>query len=229
MLTHVRNILSAEHLAECHRLLSGHLSWIDGRESAGAMAAQAKQNLEVSHADPVAQKLGQIVVDALRSNQHFMASALPIRLSPPSFSRYEPGQAYGLHNDAAVIELGVGGARTLVRTDLAATLFLCPPDEYDGGELIVQDSFGISRVKYPAGDMVLYPARSVHQVQPVTRGRRIVSFFWIQSMIRRDEERSYLRELDYIIQELNRTTPENSANLRLLGLYHNLLRLWCDT
>ena len=170
MLTHIQSVLNPEHLAECHRLLSGQLSWIDGRESAGLMAARAKNNLEVSHSDPIAQHLGQIIVGALRSNQNFMATALPIRLSPPSFSRYEAGQAYGLHNDAAVIEFNVGGSRTLVRTDLAATLFLCPPHEYDGGELVVQDSFGISRVKYPAGDMVLYPACSLHQVQPVSCG-----------------------------------------------------------
>jgi PKHD-type hydroxylase len=229
MLTHIQNALSAEHLAECHRLLSGQLSWIDGRESAGATAARTKYNQEISHTDPTTQQLGEIVVGALRSNQNFMATALPIRLSPPSFGRYEAGQAYGLHNDAAVIEFNVAGSRTLVRTDLAATLFLCPPHEYDGGELVVQDSFGISRVKYPAGDMVLYPARSLHQVQPVTRGRRTVSFFWIQSMVRGDIERGYLRELDYIIQQLNRSAPGDPASLRLLGLYHNLLRLWCDT
>lgn len=231
MLTHIQNVLSAGELTECQRLLSGQLSWMDGRQSAGAMAAPVKMNHEVPHSDPVAQQLGQIIINALRSNPRFIASALPSHLSPPSFSRYETGQTYGWHNDGAIIEFGANGTRTLVRTDLAATVFLCAPEEYDGGELIVHDSFGVSRVKYPAGDMVLYPARSIHQVQPVTRGRRLVSFFWIQSLVRRDEERGYLGELDYVIQELKRSAAQNPAslNLRLQGLYHNLLRLWCET
>jgi PKHD-type hydroxylase len=229
MLNHLQGVLAPDRIVECRRLLSRSEQWVSGRESAGPIAARTKNNVEISQTDPIAQQLGDIIVTALKNNQNFMATALPIRLSPPSFSRYEAGQEYGLHNDAAVMEFNVGGSRLLVRTDLAATLFLSSPDDYDGGELVVQDAFGISRLKYPAGDMILYPASSIHQVQPVTRGVRFVSFLWIQSMVRNDLERSLLRDLDYTIQQLNRSVPDNPANLRLLGLYHNLLRLWCET
>lgn len=229
MLLHIQNLLNSNQLADCRQLLNEEAAWIDGNASAGFTAAKVKNNQELSQAHPVAQETGKILVAAMTASQNFMASALPVRISPPSFSRYEPGQSYGMHNDAAVMDFVVSGSRVLVRTDLAATVFLSAPEEYEGGELVIHDAFGISKIKFPAGDMVLYPASSLHQVQPVTKGKRLVSFLWIQSMVRNDLERGLLRDLDVTIQQLGRSAPGNPANARLLGLYHNLLRLWCDT
>jgi PKHD-type hydroxylase len=228
MLTHLHNILSPAQIAECRSLMAD-ASWIDGRASAGSAAGSVKNNMEVSQLDPKAQKLGEIVVAAMMASPAFVTTALPIRIVPPSFSRYEPGQAYGLHFDSAVMEFRVSGSPIRVRTDLAATLFLSPPDAYEGGELVIEDTFGQSQVKLPAGDMLLYPSSSRHRVAPVTKGQRLVAFFWIQSMVRDDLHRSLLKELDVSIQQINKALPNNQAGLNLLGLYHNLLRLWSET
>jgi PKHD-type hydroxylase len=228
MLTHVPNVLNAEKLAECHALFA-EASWVDGRKSAGPAAGSVKNNAEVSQLDPTAQKLGEIVVAAVMASQNFRATALPMRIVPPSFSRYNSGQAYGQHCDSGVMEFKVAGVPVWVRTDLAATLFLSAPSDYEGGELVIEDTFGISKVKLPAGDMILYPSSSQHRVEPVTKGQRLVSFFWIQSMVRDDFQRSLLKDLDITIQHVNRAIPNNPAGTRLLGLYHNLLRLWSET
>src|SRR5689334_8006816 len=167
MLIRVPSVLNSDKLGECRGLLSNG-PWVNGSASAGSLAVHVKNNEEIDQRDPVAQRLGQIVVDAMMATALFQAADLPVRISPPSFSRYAPGQAYGFHNDAAILEFSVSGARLLVRTDLAATLFLNAPENYDGGELVVEDNFGLTKVKLAAGDMVLYPASSLHRVQPVT-------------------------------------------------------------
>jgi PKHD-type hydroxylase len=228
MLVRVPSVLNTERLAECRRLLSDG-PWIDGGASAGVLAAHAKHNQEVDQRDPAAQRLGEIVVGSMMASALFQAAALPSRISPPSFSRYADGQAYGFHNDAAILEFQVSGSRLLVRTDLAATLFLNEPGDYDGGELLVEDNFGLTKVKLAAGDMVLYPASSLHRVAPVTKGTRLVSFLWIQSLVRDDTHRRMLYDLDMTIQGLRRSSPGNEAELKLVNLYHNLLRLWSET
>jgi PKHD-type hydroxylase len=228
MLVRVPSVLNSERLAECRRLMSGG-DWIDGGASAGVLARQAKNNQEINQLDPIAQRLGEIVVNSMMASNLFQAAALPVRIAPPSFSRYADKQAYGFHSDAAILEFNVSGSRLLVRTDLAATLFLSAPEDYEGGELTVEDNFGLTKVKLSAGDMVLYPASSVHSVQPVTCGTRLVSFFWIQSMVRDDYQRRMLYDLDMTIQQLQRSAPGNEAALKLVQLYHNLLRLWSET
>ena len=228
MLTRIPSVLTNEQLAECHKLLANG-PWIDGGISAGVLAGQAKNNQEIDQRDPLAQRLGEIVVRAMMATPLFQAAALPVRISPPSFSRYKDGESYGFHNDAAILEFNVSGSRLLVRTDLAATLFLTPPEGYEGGELVVEDNFGVTKVKLAAGDMVLYPASSLHRVNAVTKGSRLVSFFWIQSMVRDDYHRRMLYDLDMTIQGLRRSKADKDAELKLVNLYHNLLRLWSET
>jgi PKHD-type hydroxylase len=202
---------------------------VDGRGSAGPDAARVKDNAELSVTDPAFARLSESVVARLMATPQFVATALPLRISPPCFSRYQPGQAYGMHVDTGVLPFSINGIATNVRSDLAATLFLSPPESYDGGELVVQDTFGLSSVKLPAGDLVLYPASSLHRVEPVRRGLRQVCFLWVQSMIRRDDHRTLLESLDSTIRMLRQGSPENPAIFRLAGLYHNLLRLWAET
>jgi PKHD-type hydroxylase len=229
MLIHLPKILGPDQIGTCRELMGPDAPWADGRGSAGGAAQAVKRNRELTQPSAVSEQLGGIVVQAMMASAAFQSAALPVRFSPPSFSRYEAEDSYGQHNDAAVMEFRVAGSRVLVRTDMAATLFLCDPADYDGGELVIQDTFGQSRVKLPAGDMVLYPASSLHHVAPVTRGARLVSFLWIQSLVRDDFHRSMLRDLDLTLQGLNRTAPNDAARARLLNLYHNLLRLWSET
>jgi PKHD-type hydroxylase len=229
MLIHLPKILGTEALERCRALMGPDAPWADGRGSAGGAAGAVKRNRELTQPSAVSEQLGSIVIQAMMALPAFQSAALPIRFSPPSFSRYEADQSYGQHNDAAVMEFRVAGSRVLVRTDMAATLFLSDPADYTGGELVVEDTFGQSRVKLPAGDMVLYPASSLHHVAPVTKGVRLVSFLWIQSLVRDDFHRSILRDLDITLQGLNRSAPGNPASARLLNLYHNLLRLWSET
>lgn len=229
MLVHLPKILGPDALAACRAGMGPQAPWADGRGSAGAAAAAVKNNRELPQPSAVTEKLGAIVVQALMASSAFQSAALPARFSPPSFSRYEPNEAYGPHSDAAVMEFRVAGSRTLVRTDLAATLFISDPADYTGGELVIEDTFGQSRVKLPAGDVVLYPASSLHHVAPVTEGARLVSFLWIQSLVRDDFHRTQLRELDISMRGLHRTAPGDAAGPRLLNLYHNLLRLWSET
>ncbi|HEX3971907.1 MAG TPA: Fe2+-dependent dioxygenase [Stellaceae bacterium] len=226
MLTHVPAVLKPEQVAECRRVLE-RAQWIDGRASAGPVAAQVKNNQEVSLVHPAFRQAGEIVLQALGANPLVMAIAQPLRVTPPFFNRYQGGETYGLHNDSALIH--VPGAPMPVRGDLAATLFLTAPDAYDGGELVVEDTYGTQRVKLPAGDMILYPASSLHRVMPVTRGARVSSFFWIQSMVRDDAKRALLLELDQARSEVNRALPNSPAVAQMLNIYHNLLRMWAET
>src|SRR5579885_2219596 len=225
MLLRIAAALTAAQVAECRRAL-GRVDWVDGRVTAGHLSISVKRNAQVSEDHPVARELGRMILDALERNPLFMSGALPARIVPPLFNRYAEGQSYGSHVDGGVRPVGGGGRR--VRTDLAATLFLSELEEYDGGELVIEDTFGPQRVRLPAGSLVLYPASSVHHVSPVTRGARIASFFWIQSMVRDDHKRRMLFDLDASIQNLLRDLPQHAAVLELTALYHNLLREWAE-
>ena len=203
--------------------------WIDGKGSAGHMAVAGKHNQEADLTDPAVRAQSDFILGALSSHGRLTATALPARICPPSFNRYTGGQNYGTHNDAALLCFPEPSAPRWVRTDLAATLFLAAPGDYDGGELVIEDTFGPVKVKLPAGDMVVYPASSQHRVEPVTRGARVASFIWMQSLVRDDSHRRMLHELDNSIMQLNQAMPGSPDVARLLGLYHNLLRMWSDT
>lgn len=218
-------VLSAEQTAEARALLDA-AEWIDGRATAGPQAAQVKDNLQLPAGSPVARQLGGLIVKALTAHPLFMAAALPLHFLPPMFNRYSGGQQFGTHVDGAIRQLPGTGHR--LRTDLSCTLFFAGPEEYDGGELIIEDTYGSKSVKLPAGDLVLYPATSLHQVTPVTRGARVCSFFWLQSLIRDDQRRSMLFDMDMAIQRLSADTPGHPSIVQLTGVYHNLLRQWAE-
>jgi len=182
--------------------------------------------MQIREGTPVAVQLGEMVISALQENALFTTAALPLRVFPPLFNRYRDGESFGTHVDNAIRQ--IPGTAHRIRTDLSATLFLSAPEEYDGGELIVEDTFGVHQVKLPAGHMILYPANSLHHVRPVTRGARIASFLWIQSMVREDADRSLLFDLDLAIQRLHTETPNHPAGIQLTNVYHNLLRRWAD-
>ena len=225
MLLQVPKVLDTDQVAQCRRLLDD-ADWADGRITAGYQSAQAKHNLQLPEDSPVARELGDMILAALQRSPLFLSAALPLKVFPPLFNRYAGGHAFGNHVDNAIRQ--VRGTPHRIRTDLSATLFLSAPDEYDGGELVVEDTFGTHAVKLPAGDMILYPASSLHLVRPVTRGVRTASFFWIQSMVRDDGERTLLYDLDRATQQVHRDLPDSPAALQLTGIYHNLLRRWAD-
>jgi PKHD-type hydroxylase len=225
MIVRIEGLLSTEQLAEIRRWIDG-AAWGDGRLTAGHQSAQVKFNLQLPHADPGARAAGDIVVRALEASPAFVSAALPRHVYPPLFNRYQAGMAFGAHVDNAVRQ--IPGTHHRLRTDVSATLFLSDPGQYDGGELAVQDTFGAHSVKLAAGDLVLYPASSVHRVQPVTRGVRTAAFFWIQSMVRDDDARRLLFELDTAIRDLGGGAADQEPLLRLTGCYHNLLRRWAD-
>jgi len=225
MLVHVPAVLSSDQVAECRRALA-EADWVDGRVTAGHQSARTKDNMQVPEDHPVARRLGEMIVGALQRSPLFIVAALPLKVYPPLFNRYQGSQSFGTHIDGAIRE--VPGFAQRVRTDISATLFLTAPEDYDGGELLIEDTYGLHRSKLPAGDMVLYPASSLHRVQPVTRGARLASFFWVQSMIREDGKRTLLFDLDMAIQQLNRVAAENPAMVQLTSVYHNLLRLWAE-
>jgi PKHD-type hydroxylase len=204
---------------------------VDGKVTAGAQSAQPKHNLQVPEDAPAARALGEIILGALGRNERFMSAALALRVFPPLFNRYDRGMAFGAHIDNAIrfVKPSLGaGAPIRVRTDMSATLFLTDPADYDGGELVVEDTFGSHRVKLAAGDLVLYSATSRHHVTPVTRGSRWSSFFWVQSMVRDEAARTMLFELDTAIQGLRGQVGDIEQVVSLTGLYHNLLRRWAD-
>ncbi|HEU5048242.1 MAG TPA: Fe2+-dependent dioxygenase [Rickettsiales bacterium] len=225
MLLQIPNVLNKEQVAECRRLI-GQTEWADGKVTAGYQSAQVKHNMQLAEDNPVARKLGDVILAALERNPLFMSAALPLKVFPPLFNCYREGQNFGSHIDNAIRQ--VKGTPHRVRTDLSATLFLSEPDEYDGGELVVEDTYGAHSVKLAAGHMILYPASSIHHVTNVTRGARIAAFFWIQSMVRSDEERTLLFQLDNTIQSILSDLPEHKAGVQLTGIYHNLLRRWGD-
>ena len=225
MLLQIPQVLSADQIADSRRQLDT-AAWIDGRVTAGHQSARAKDNVQLSEDSPVARQIGQTILAALERTPLFLSAALPLKIFPPLFNRYTGGQSFGVHVDNAIRQ--VRNTPHRVRTDISATLFLSRPDEYDGGELVVEDTYGTHSVKLPAGDLVLYPASSLHRVQPVTRGARVASFFWIQSMIRDDGQRTILFDLDLAIQRLGTDVPNHPALVQLTGTYHNLLRRWAD-
>jgi PKHD-type hydroxylase len=225
MLLAIPDLLSEEQVASARELLV-KAEWVDGRVTAGPQSARAKNNLQLPEGSAVAETLGDMILTALQRNSLFVSAALPLRVFPPLFNRYQGGQAFGNHVDNAIRQVSGSGHR--IRTDLSATLFLADPDEYDGGELSVEDTYGVHKVKLPAGDMVLYPSSSLHSVTPVTRGARVASFFWIQSMIRDDGQRTLLFDLDVAIQQLSRDVPAHPSIVQLTGVYHNLLRQWAE-
>jgi PKHD-type hydroxylase len=225
MLLHIPEVLTAEQVARCRRVLEG-AGWVDGRVTAGPQSARAKDNMQLPEGHPAARELGDLILAALERNPLFMAAALPSKVFPPLFNRYEGGQSFGNHVDNAVRQ--VTGTPHRVRTDLSVTLFLAAPEEYDGGELLVEDTYGVHGVKLPAGDSILYPASSLHRVNPVTRGARLASFFWVQSMVRDDGERALLFDLDAAIQRLVQDAPDHPSAAPLTSVYHNLLRRWAD-
>jgi PKHD-type hydroxylase len=224
MLLQIPDVLSAEQVAHARRRLD-EAEWVDGRVTAGHQSKQVKDNQQLLENHPVARELGDMIGDSLSRNPLFLAAALPLRVFPPLFNRYQGGQSFGNHVDNAIRQAS-GGAR--LRTDLSATLFLAEPSEYDGGELLVEDTYGVHSVKLPAGDLVLYPSTSLHNVQPVTKGARIASFFWIQSMVRDDGKRTLLFDLDNAIRRVSGEIPESPAPVQLTAVYHNLLRRWAE-
>ena len=225
MLIQIPKVLSAEQVAQVRAQLN-KAEWVDGRNTAGYLAQRVKDNQQVPDMHPIGRQLGEMILTILEKHSMFTSAALPLKVLPPLFNRYSGKQNYGRHVDGAIRP--VAGTPYRVRTDLSATLFLTDPADYDGGELVIEDTFGQRKVKLTAGDMVLYPGTSLHHVEPVTRGTRVASFFWIQSMVREDSHRTILFELDNAIQQLGRDVPEHPAVVRLAGVYHNLLRLWAD-
>ena len=226
MLIAIPDLLDAAGVAALRAIIDAG-DWIDGNATSGHQSALAKRNAQLPEESPAAREAGTLVLDALSASPLFVAAALPLKVYPPLFNRYAGGDAFGAHVDSAIRIRR--GSDFRIRSDLSATLFLSDPESYDGGDLVIEDQFGEQRVKLPAGHMVLYPASSVHRVEPVTRGARVASFFWIQSMIRDDGARRILFELDQSVQDVAaRLGQDDPAIVRLTGTYHNLLRKWAD-
>lgn len=227
MLLHIPGILTSQAVERCRTIIET-ADWADGRITAGSQSEQVKNNRQLPEDAQASRAARAIVIDALAKSALFMTGALPKKTFPPLFNRYDgSANAFGNHIDNAVRTSPVTGA--WVRTDLSATLFLSDPGEYEGGELVVEDTFGLQSIKLPAGDMILYPSSSVHRVEPVTHGTRLASFFWIESMVRDDARRKVLFDLDMSILGLRETDGDTEPVIRLTGCYHNLLRMWADT
>lgn len=227
MLVRAEAVLSKAEVAQMRKALEA-AAWVDGNVTAGVQSRLAKHNLQIEEDSPIARELGEAVLRALGRSATFNAAALPLRVFPPLFNRYDEGMRFGAHVDNALRFVPRAGVR--VRTDVSSTLFLSEPDEYDGGELVIQDVYGEQRVKLAAGELVIYPATSLHRVEPITRGSRWASFFWTQSLVKDEGQRTLLYQMDLSIQSLaarlGHETPEVVA---LTGSYHNLLRMWAET
>jgi PKHD-type hydroxylase len=224
MLLHVPDVLGSEQVAAIRDSLQD-AQWADGRETVGSLGARVKRNQQLPEASPVKAELGRLVLGALECSPLFFAAALPLKILPPRFNRYAGGGEYGFHVDGAVMRLGEGAQ---LRSDLSCTLFLSEPGEYEGGELVVSDTYGEHEIKLPTGDLILYPASSRHRVAPVTSGARLAAFFWVQSMVRDDSRRRLLFEMDTSIETLRQGNADEQAVLQLTGVYHNLLRAWSE-
>ncbi|MBP5857322.1 Fe2+-dependent dioxygenase [Marivibrio halodurans] len=224
MMVRIPRVLTPDQLAQVRAALDA-ADWVDGRVTAGHHSARVKDNQQIPEEHPAARRVGELIVAALNRNPLFISAALPQRIFPPLFNRYAGGQAFGNHVDNAIRQNPHVGR---IRTDLSATLFLSEPEDYDGGDLVVEDTYGTHGVKLPAGDMILYPASSLHHVTPVTRGARTASFFWMQSLVRDVGQRSLLFEMDQAIQSLGRDFPDHESLPRLTATYHNLLRRWAE-
>ena len=227
MLVTIADVLKPDELAHIRGVLE-RTTWVDGRVTAGDQAAKVKNNLQVPIDSPAAQELGQIILSALSRNSQFMSAVLPLRVLPPMFNRYDTGMTFGAHVDGSIRSLPGSGQR--LRTDVSSTLFLTPPEDYDGGELVVHDTYGTHSIKLPAGHLVVYPGTSMHSVTPVTRGSRWASFFWSQSMVQDDWQRHMLYELDNSIRSVrSRLADDDHAVVGLTAHYHNMLRHWAET
>lgn len=225
MLLAIPDVLTPTQVAEARRALEA-AEWVDGRVTAGHQGARVKDNLQLPADSPVGRQVGELILSALGANPLFMSAALPLHVLPPYFNRYSGGQRFGTHVDGSIRGMPNGQR---IRTDLSCTLFFADPDEYDGGELIVEDTYGSKSIKLPAGHMILYPSTSLHQVTPVTRGTRLCAFFWLQSLVREDSRRSLLFDMDVAIQRLGAENALHASVVSLTGVYHNLLREWAQT
>ncbi len=226
MIHHIPQVLSKEQVLHFRNTMQT-AEWVDGQQSTGSLSANVKRNQQLPENHPLTQQLGNIILDALGQNALFLSAALPLEILPPYFNRYENNETFGFHVDNAI--RNIRGTQHRIRTDLSCTVFLSEPEEYEGGELVVEDTYGYHEVKLPAGDMILYPSTSVHEVTPVTQGVRIGSFFWVQSMIRDDATRHMLFNLDQTIQNLRVELGDAHAEVvKLTSLYHNLIRKWAE-
>ncbi len=226
MLHHIPNILT-EQQVQYFRDKMQEITWVDGKVTAGTLSATVKNNQQLPEDHPLTHHLSEIILEALGENLNFIAAALPLEIIPPLFNRYEGNEAFGFHVDNS-IRL-IRGTKDRLRTDLSCTLFLSDPDEYEGGELVIEDTYGFHEAKLPAGDLLLYPSTSLHEVKAVTRGCRVASFFWLQSMIRNDADRHLLFELDQSIQQLRMQLGDRDQQVvKLTNLYHNLIRKWAE-
>jgi PKHD-type hydroxylase len=225
MLLAIPDVLNKDQIAKARDILET-AAWVDGRVTAGHQSARAKDNMQIPEEHPAAKELGDMILKSLGRNPLFLSAALPLHVFPPLFNRYQIGQSFGNHVDNALRQIPGTGHR--IRTDLSATLFLAEPDTYEGGELTVEDTYGLHQIKLPAGHLILYPSTSLHHVKPVTSGARLAAFFWIQSLVRDDGQRTLLFDLDTAIQGIARDTPDHPSALQLTGVYHNLLRRWSE-
>ena len=228
MLLHIENVLTTDQVTRCRETLQRQ-DWVDGRVTAGEQSARAKRNLQVPEDAPATRELGEMILAALGRNPAFVSAALPLRVFPPLFNRYDEGMAFDTHVDNAIRFANATGSPVRFRTDLSATLFLTDPGDYEGGELIVEDAYGEHAIKLAAGDMILYPASGLHRVAPISRGSRWAAFFWAQSMVRADAQRSLLHDLDNAIQAMSiKVGQGDPAVVSLTGTYNNLLRMWAE-
>ncbi|MCF8186392.1 MAG: Fe2+-dependent dioxygenase [Sulfuritalea sp.] len=225
MLLHIPNVLNATELKSLQELMA-KAEWVDGKVTAGTQSAQVKRNMQLPEESSSAEAARKIVLQALSRNALFFSAVLPKKIFPPLFNQYRDGMDFGAHIDNAVRTHALSGNH--VRTDVSSTLFIAPPESYDGGELVIEDTYGVQSVKLAAGDMVVYPGTSLHHVKPVTKGARIACFFWTQSMIRDDAKRTLLFDMDAAISTLRQQHGDTSAVVRLTGNYHNLIRMWSD-
>jgi PKHD-type hydroxylase len=225
MMVHIPRVLSPAQVARCRAVME-QAAWEDGRATAGHQSGRVKHNLQLPETAAEARELGAMVLDALGRNPLFISAVLPREIFPPLFNRYDAGMTFGAHVDNAI--RGYLDTPLKVRTDVSATLFISAPEDYDGGELVVEDTYGGHTVKLPAGDMIVYPGTSLHNVTPITRGSRIASFFWTQSLVRDDGRRALLFDLDMAIRRLSADHPEHASVVGLTAVYHNLLRQWAE-
>lgn len=226
MLIKIPKVLTNEQVLETKKILL-EADWTDGNVTSGYQSAKAKNNLQLPENSETAVKLGNMILSALAQNNLFMSAALPLKIYPPLFNCYQGGGNFGIHVDNAIRQ--VLGTPVKIRTDVSMTLFFSEPEEYEGGELIIEDTYGSHKIKLRAGDMVLYPSTSLHRVTPVTKGRRLASFFWLQSMVGSDEKRRLLFDLDNSIQSLTSKLDDAPELVQLTGIYHNLIRQWSQT
>src|SRR5262245_16908960 len=225
MMVHVPEVLTPQQVARCREVME-KADWVDGRATAGPQSAKVKHNLQLPETAPEARELGEMVMQALGRSGLFFSAVLPKQVFPPLFNRYDAGMTFGAHVDNAI--RGYLDTALQIRTDVSATLFISAPDDYDGGELVVEDTYGRHTVKLPAGDMIVYPGTSLHNVTSVTRGSRLASFFWTQSLIRDDARRGLLFDLDMSIRRLSTDHPAHKSVVSLTAVYHNLLRQWAE-